>query len=137
MMEPAARRLLIIGALLLACATALGAWAAHGLDSLLDADSVATFRTGVEYHFYNALGLLGIGLLVERNGAQRLLVASGWLLIAGILMFSGSLYVLAFGMGRFLGPVTPIGGLSFIAAWCSLAISLWRGSPRTTSKHRD
>ncbi len=137
MTEPAARRLLIVGALLLAAATALGAWAAHGLESLLDAGSVATFRTGVEYHFYHALGLLGIGLLVERIGPQRLLVASGWLLIAGILMFSGSLYVLAFGVGRFLGPVTPLGGLAFIAAWCCLAVSLWRSTPRESSGRPD
>ena len=133
-MEPAARRLLIIGALLLAAATALGAWAAHGLESLLDAESVATFRTGVEYHFYNALGLLGIGLLVERVGPQGSLVACGWLLITGIVMFSGSLYVLAFGVGRFLGPVTPLGGLALIAAWCCLAASLWRVGSRDQTR---
>jgi uncharacterized membrane protein YgdD (TMEM256/DUF423 family) len=125
-MEPAARRFLFIGALLLAAATALGAWAAHGLESLLDSDSVETFKTGVQYHFYHALGLLGIGLILDRLGPRPALVASGWLVIAGITLFSGSLYVLAFGVARFLGPVTPLGGVCFIAAWCCLAASLRR-----------
>lgn len=125
-MPAAARRFLISGALLLALATGLGAWAAHGLESLIEPAAVATFRTGVEYHFYHALGLLGIGLLIESRSADRLLRISGWLLIAGILTFSGSLYLLAFGVARFLGPVTPLGGLCFILGWLLLACALWR-----------
>jgi uncharacterized membrane protein YgdD (TMEM256/DUF423 family) len=125
-MHAAARRFLICGALLLAVATVLGAWAAHGLEALLDAGAVATFRTGVEYHFYHALGLIGTGLLIDRYGAGSALVISGWLLVAGIVMFSGSLYVLAFGVARFLGPVTPLGGLCFIAGWLMLAAAIWR-----------
>jgi uncharacterized membrane protein YgdD (TMEM256/DUF423 family) len=129
-MYAAARLFLFIGALLLAFATGLGAWAAHGLDQLIDPAAVATFRTGVEYHFYHALGLLGVGLLIERLGTSLHLLISGWLLVAGIVMFSGSLYVLAFGVARFLGPVTPLGGLCFIAAWMCLALALWRNSSR-------
>ena len=125
-MHAAARRFLISGALLLAVATGLGAWAAHGLERLIEPAAVATFRTGVEYHFYHALGLLGIGALIDRSGANRSLLISGWLLVAGIALFSGSLYVLAFGIGRFLGPVTPLGGLCFIAGWLFLACGLWR-----------
>ena len=125
-MNAAARRFLIFGALLLAAATILGAWAAHGLESLIDAGSLAIFRTGVEYHFYHALGLLGIGLLIDRCGAGSGLVISGWLLIAGIVLFSGSLYVLAFGVARFLGPVTPLGGVCFIIGWLVLAAAIWR-----------
>jgi uncharacterized membrane protein YgdD (TMEM256/DUF423 family) len=125
-MHAAARRFLISGALLLAVATGLGAWAAHGLERLIEPAAVATFRTGVEYHFYHALGLLGIGGLIDRSGANRSLLISGWLLVAGIALFSGSLYVLAFGIGRFLGPVTPLGGLCFIAGWLFLAAGLWR-----------
>ena len=125
-MHAAARRFLLTGALLLAAATALGAWAAHGLERLVDPAAVATFRTGVEYHFYHALGLLAVGLLIERRGASAWLLGSGWLLIAGIAMFSGSLYVLSFGIARFLGPVTPLGGVCFIAGWCCLAAALWR-----------
>lgn len=129
-MNAAARRFLIFGALLLAVATILGAWAAHGLESLIDAGSVAIFRTGVEYHFYHALGLLGIGLLIDRCGAGSGLVISGWLLIAGIVLFSGSLYVLAFGVARFLGPVTPLGGVCFIIGWLVLAATIWRQRER-------
>jgi uncharacterized membrane protein YgdD (TMEM256/DUF423 family) len=125
-MKAAARRFLIIGALLLAAATVLGAWAAHGLEALIDADSVGTFRTGVEYHFYHGLGLLGIGLLIDRLGGNAGLVAAGWLMIGGIVLFSGSLYVLAFGAARFLGPVTPLGGVCFIAGWLMLAVAVWR-----------
>ncbi len=125
-MNAAARHFLIFGALLLAAATILGAWAAHGLESLIDAGSLAIFRTGVEYHFYHALGLLGIGLLIDRCGAGSGLVISGWLLIAGIVLFSGSLYVLAFGVARFLGPVTPLGGVCFIIGWLVLAATIWR-----------
>ena len=129
-MNAAARRFLIIGALLLAAATILGAWAAHGLESLIDAGSLAIFRTGVEYHFYHALGLLGIGLLIDRCGAGSGLVIAGWLLIAGIVLFSGSLYVLAFGVARFLGPVTPLGGVCFIIGWLVLAAAIWRQRER-------
>ena len=125
-MHAVARRFLVTGALLLAAATMLGAWAAHGLEALIDAESVATFRTGVEYHFYHALGLLAVGILIDRLGPGGLLLSAGWLLLAGILLFSGSLYVLAFGIARFLGPITPLGGLCFIVAWCCLAVALWR-----------
>ena len=125
-MPAAARIFLLSGALLLAAATGLGAWAAHGLEAIIEPAAVATFRTGVEYHFYHALGLLGIGLLIERHGADRWLSGSGWLLLAGIVMFSGSLYLLAFGVARFLGPVTPIGGLCFILGWLLLAFAIWR-----------
>lgn len=125
-MHAAARRFVFFGALLLALATGLGAWAAHGLEAFIDSAAIETFSTGVEYHFYHALGLLLVGLMIDRLGASLQLLLSGWLLIAGIVMFSGSLYVLAFGAARFAGPVTPIGGLCFIAAWLCLAMALWR-----------
>ena len=128
-MSSAARRFIMIGALLLAAATALGAWAAHGLQDLIEPAAVASFRTGVEYHFYHALGLLGVGLLIDRLGAGTLLRFGGWLLVAGIAMFSGSLYLLAFISAAFLWPVTPLGGACFIAAWLCLAIAVMR-APR-------
>lgn len=128
-MQAAARRFVIVSALLLGIATALGAWAAHGLERIIDPAAVDIFDTGVRYHFYHALGLLGVGLLIDRAGSSGLLVASAWLLIAGIAMFSGSLYVLAFGGFGWLGPVTPLGGICFILAWLTLALSLWRKPP--------
>ena len=129
-MPAAARRYMILGALLLAAATVLGAWAAHGLERLIDADSVATFRVAVEYHFYHALGLLLVAALLDRMPDSRWLQVSAVLLTVGIVLFSGSLYVLAFHTARFLGPVTPLGGACFIAAWLCLAAALWqrRGS---------
>lgn len=129
-MSSAARRFLVIGALLLAAATALGAWAAHGLQALLEPAAVANFRTGVEYHFYHSLGLLGVGLLIDRIGSLTLLQLGGWLLVAGIVMFSGSLYLLAFVSATFLWPVTPLGGLCFIAAWLCLAVAIMQ-APRS------
>ncbi|HMB73977.1 MAG TPA: DUF423 domain-containing protein [Gammaproteobacteria bacterium] len=125
-MHTAARRFIVLGALLLACATGLGAWAAHGLENLIDSDSVATFRIGVEYHFFHALGILVTAMLLDRLPNSRLLLLCGVLLTAGIVLFSGSLYLLAFDTARFLGPVTPLGGVSFIAGWLCLAAALWR-----------
>lgn len=129
-MHAAARRFAVAGALLLAAATILGAWAAHGLERLIDADGVATFRTGVDYHFYHSLGLLCIAALLERIAHTRVAIVSAWLLVAGIVLFSGSLYLLAFDAAAFLGPVTPIGGLCFIAGWIGLAAALWRQRER-------
>lgn len=124
-MHAAARWFLVVSALLLAVATGLGAWAAHGLEQVIEPAAVATFRTGVEYHFYHALGLLGIGVLVDRYDSNVYLLASGWLLLAGIVLFSGSLYALAFTQAAVLGPVTPLGGLCFILAWLSAARAFW------------
>lgn len=123
-MNAAARQFVIVGALLLAVATGLGAWAAHGLERFLDAAAVGTFRTGVEYHFYHGLGILLIAALIQLMPGNRLLQISAWLLTAGIFAFSGSLYLLAFGTARFLGPVTPLGGLCFIAGWLCLVAAM-------------
>ena len=125
-MNAAARPYLALGALLLSAATVLGAWAAHGLERFLDTDAIATFSTGVEYHFYHALGIVLIAALIDRAPQVALLRYSAWLLMAGIVMFSGSLYVLAFGTARFLGPVTPLGGVCFIAGWLCLAAAAFR-----------
>jgi uncharacterized membrane protein YgdD (TMEM256/DUF423 family) len=110
-----------IGALLLALAVILGAFGAHGLRGRLNADLMDVYRTAVLYHFLHALGLLLVPML-QKNGGLTLQGAGTvcWLLAAGILVFSGSLYLLAVtGMGA-LGAVTPIGGLAFIAAWVRL-----------------
>lgn len=125
-MHAAARRFMVLGALLLAVATGLGAWAAHGLERFIDSDSVATFRIGVEYHFLHALGVLLVAVLLDRMPHNRLLVFCAGLLTTGIVLFSGSLYLLAFDTARFLGPVTPLGGLCFIAGWLCLAGAVWR-----------
>ena len=119
-----------IGAIALAAAVGIGAFGAHGLQGRLDSYSMAVF-----YHFIHALGIL----IVAQRGAHRresvvrdqerhrALVC--WLLLVGIVLFSGSLYALALTGIRTLGAVTPFGGLSFIAAWVVLAITEWRAHP--------
>jgi uncharacterized membrane protein YgdD (TMEM256/DUF423 family) len=114
-----------IGAFLLALAVMIGAFGAHGLEGTLDAYSMGVYETGVKYHFYHALGLLIVSLL-PRIGALSAKRA-GWicgLLLAGVVLFSGSLYVLAITGMRILGAVTPLGGVAFIAAWLMLAFWL-------------
>ena len=106
-------------------AVSLGAFAAHGLSGRLTEQLLATFQTGVQYHMYHALALLGIGMLSLHFPASAALKASGLLLLAGILIFSGSLYVLAISGIRWLGAITPIGGLAFLAGWAALAWFAW------------
>lgn len=87
---------------------------------------LAVYHTGSQYHFYHSLGLLLIGLVALHSGDTGLLRAAGWLMTIGVLLFSGSLYLLAVTGTRWLGAVTPLGGLAFIAAWCSLAAAVIR-----------
>ena len=111
-----------VGAILLALAVIIGAFGAHALQGRLDAYSKGVYETGVIYHFFHALGLLVVSFL-PRIGALSASRA-GWvcaLLLAGVVLFSGSLYALAISGVRMLGAVTPFGGLAFIAAWVLLA----------------
>jgi uncharacterized membrane protein YgdD (TMEM256/DUF423 family) len=107
-------------------AVALGAFGAHGLKSRLDAGMFSAWETAVQYHFYHTLALFGLAVLMQRLGEKTLLVTSGYLFIAGMVLFSGSLYGLALGAPRWLGPITPIGGLAFMAAWLLLFIAAIR-----------
>ena len=119
-----------IAAFVLALAVTIGAFGAHALDARLDAYSKGVYETGVQYHFYHALGLLMVSLLPRMGVLPEKRAA--WicgLLLAGILLFSGSLYALAITGERMLGAVTPFGGLSFIAAWVLLGFSLLRHPP--------
>jgi uncharacterized membrane protein YgdD (TMEM256/DUF423 family) len=119
-MNLSAKLFITIGACSGALAVMLGAFGAHGLKDRLSEKMLANWMTGVEYHFYHTVALLIVGLLALKfqSGALN---ASGWSFLAGILIFSGSLYVMALtGMTR-LGAITPIGGLLFIAGWILLA----------------
>lgn len=119
---------LVIGALSMALAVGLGAFGAHGLKSRLTPDLLAIWHTGVDYHFYHALGLLMLALTMGFfPDAQGLRLAAG-LMLGGMLVFSGSLYVLALTGLRWLGAITPLGGLSLIAAWLVMAWSVWKAS---------
>jgi uncharacterized membrane protein YgdD (TMEM256/DUF423 family) len=97
----------------------------HALRSRLPADLLAVFETGVRYQMYHALALLAVAWGVER-WASGAAVAAGWAFVAGIVVFSGSLYVLALSGVRWLGAVTPIGGVAFLAGWALLAWAAWR-----------
>jgi uncharacterized membrane protein YgdD (TMEM256/DUF423 family) len=113
------------GAIGLALAVILGAFGAHGLRTRLDAYSMSVYERAVFYHFIHALGLLVVSIL-PRLGIVSL-TAGSWvcaLLLTGVVIFSGSLYLLAVTGIRGLGAITPIGGLSFTAAWVLLAIAL-------------
>lgn len=105
-------------------AVSLGAFAAHGLKRMLGPDLLATFQTGVQYHMYHSLALLAVGILVLQFPAQTGLRIAGFLFLAGIVIFSGSLYVLALSGIRWLGAITPIGGVAFLAGWALLAWSM-------------
>ncbi len=120
-----ARKTLAIAGALIALATALGAFGAHALKSQLSPDKLAVYETAVRYHFIHALGLLAMGILLRSVDADLLRWSAMWVL-AGIILFSGSLYLLTFGAPRLLGVVTPLGGLALIAGWVLFAVSLWR-----------
>jgi|SRR5690349_4985848 len=114
-----------LGAISAFIAVALGAFAAHGLKSRLDPAMLATFETGVRYHMYHALALLAVGWACTRwPGAAA--NASGWLFIAGTVLFSGSLYALSLTGVRALGAITPFGGAAFLAGWLCLAWAAWK-----------
>jgi uncharacterized membrane protein YgdD (TMEM256/DUF423 family) len=114
-----------LGALSAFIGVALGAFAAHGLKNRIDPAMLATFEIGVRYHMYHAVALLGVAWACTRwPGAWT--SASGWLFVAGIVVFSGSLYVLALTGIRWLGAITPLGGLAFLAGWVCLAWAAWR-----------
>lgn len=112
---------LLISALSGFTAVALGAFAAHGLRERLEPGLLAVFQTGVQYQMYHALALLGVAVLLKTATASAWLLVAGWLFVAGVVLFSGSLYGLALGGPRWLGPVTPVGGLCFLLGWLALA----------------
>ncbi|KPK48460.1 MAG: hypothetical protein AMS22_15265 [Thiotrichales bacterium SG8_50] len=118
----------LTGALICALAVAFGAFGAHALKARLAPDAMAVYQTAVQYHFYHALGLVLVGLAVAHWPDSGWIRASGWTMLTGIVLFSGSLYLLALTGQRWLGAVTPVGGLAFIASWVLLAVGAFKGS---------
>jgi uncharacterized membrane protein YgdD (TMEM256/DUF423 family) len=116
-----AKHILQITGILGALGVGLGAFGAHGLeDILVENGRLDTFQTAVNYHFYHTLALFGIGILALVKPSWKGLSFTAWCMILGILIFSGSLYVLSLTGITWLGAITPLGGLSFILGWCSL-----------------
>ena len=124
-----AKTFLLIAAISGGLAVVLGAFGAHGLKGRLPEDLLAVYHTAVEYQFYHTFALLAAGLLLAMYPHGRLFVWSGALFVAGLLIFSGSLYLLVATNQRWLGAVTPLGGLAFIAAWVVLACGIYRHIP--------
>jgi uncharacterized membrane protein YgdD (TMEM256/DUF423 family) len=125
-MPPLSRIFLAAGGLAALAAVALGAFGAHALKGRVSPEMLVVWHTGVEYHVYHSLGLLAIGLVAIRLPDSALLKGSGWTMLAGILLFSGSLYALALSGERWLGAITPVGGAAFLAAWALFAAAVLR-----------
>ena len=117
----------LIGSLLGGLAVALGAFGAHGLRGRIEESLLANYQTGAMYLFYHALALFVVVLALGKWPSSSLPVWAGWLFIAGSFFFSGSLFIMAFTGQRWLGAITPIGGVAFIAGWLLLAWTAWRG----------
>lgn len=115
-----------VGAVLAFFGVALGAFGAHALKARLDEAALSIWHTAVSYQIWHALGLLILGLMLERKPHERLLRGSGYCLIGGTLLFSGSLYLLVLTGIRHLGAITPLGGSLLLAAWLLLALALFR-----------
>jgi uncharacterized membrane protein YgdD (TMEM256/DUF423 family) len=115
-----------LGAASALVAVAAGAFGAHGLRARLSPDLLAVFETGARYQMYHALGLLAVAWAVTRWPGPWP-VRAGWLFLAGTVLFSGSLYALALTGVRWLGAVTPLGGVAFLAGWLCLALGASRG----------
>lgn len=125
-MSPQIKLILVIGSLFLAFAVVFGAFGAHALRQHAPEQAIATWQTGVLYQFIHGFGLLIIGILLLRFPELTGLKVAGVLFITGMLLFSGSLYTLVQTNWRWLGPITPLGGLCFIAGWGSLAWGIAR-----------
>ena len=121
-----ARLALVVASLLMALAVALGAFGAHALKARVAPDMLAIWQTGVTYHAWHALALLALGLLLLHAPESTALRIAAWLFVAGIVLFAGSLYLLALGAPRIVGAITPLGGVTFIAGWIAVAVGVWK-----------
>lgn len=127
-MPTLSKTFLFLGALACMLAVILGAFGAHALRARLSPEMLAIYQTGVQYHFWHALGLLAIGLMLAHLPEALLLKIAGWALLFGIFVFSGSLYLLAITGLKWLGAITPIGGVAFIAGWALAALAVLRSA---------
>jgi uncharacterized membrane protein YgdD (TMEM256/DUF423 family) len=120
------RLAIVTASLLMAVAVALGAFGAHALKARIPPDMLSVWQTAVTYHAWHALALLLTGVLMQNMPGSVSLRYAAWLFIAGIVLFAGSLYLLALGGPKAFGVMTPLGGVAFIAGWVTLAIGALR-----------
>jgi uncharacterized membrane protein YgdD (TMEM256/DUF423 family) len=113
---------LLLGALSALTSVGMGAFGAHGLKTVISPEMLAVYQTGVTYQMWHALGLIGVALIQQQAPDSKLLHWAGWLMFAGILLFSGSLYLLVLLNLNWLGMIAPIGGISFLTAWLLIAV---------------
>lgn len=112
-----------IGALAAMLSVVLGAFGAHALKDKLSSDMMDVYQTGVQYHMFHAIGILLVALMIERLPRPKLALWAARLLLAGVVLFSGSLYALSLSGIKGLGAITPLGGVAFIAGWICLALA--------------
>ena len=120
------RIFVLLGSLSAFLGVALGAFGAHGLKTRVTPEMLTVWQTGVQYHLVHALGLVLIGILCELMPGVSLIRNAGWMLLAGSVLFSGSLYIMVLTDVRALGMITPFGGLAFLIGWLLLAIAAWQ-----------
>ena len=120
------KNFIALGGLSAALAVILGAFGAHALKTKLEPSMLEVYQTAVHYHLAHSLGLVLIGIAALGLGSGGLMRASGWVMLVGILLFSGSLYALTLTGQRWLGAITPFGGIAFIVAWILLAVAALR-----------
>ena len=117
---------LTLSCIMMALAIAIGAFGAHGLKSIVEPQLLVTYNTGVEYHFYNTLGLFAACFIMYLKPDSRKTVIASWLILIGMIIFSFSLYLLVILNLPILGAITPIGGTLLIIAWILLAVSIYK-----------
>lgn len=123
-MNALSRLFLFLGGINAALVVILGAFGAHALKARLSPEMMTIYHTGIQYHLFHALGLLAVGLAAAWMPDSAPLKWSGWLMLAGVILFSGSLYLLSLTGHRWLGAVTPFGGVAFIAAWLMFCVAV-------------
>ncbi|WP_431088693.1 DUF423 domain-containing protein [Paenibacillus sp. 8b26] len=116
--------LLVLGCIMMFLAVVLGAFGAHALKKRLSADMMSIFQTGIQYHIAHGLGLILLGVVAGNWVHSSLIVTAGWVMLAGILLFSGSLYALSLSGVKKLGAITPIGGVAFLASWVLVIVAV-------------
>ena len=119
---------LTLGSISAAAAVTMGAFGAHFLKTKISEDMLSVFQTAVQYHFYHSLGLLIVGLLTIYLKSDKYLEIAGWMMFIGIMLFSGSLYILSITGTRWIGIITPFGGIAFIISWVFVAVAVWKWS---------
>ncbi len=125
------RRLIAVAALLMALATGLGAYASHGLDVILEPAALSSFKTAVDYQFFHSLGLIGIALFGERHPEVKGLILAAGLLLLGVLLFCGGVYVSSLDGPGMLVHLAPVGGISLIVGWLVVAVGIGFGRRRS------